>query len=480
MLTAGDVLALERSIAAESLADFVKMAWHTIEPGQPYVHNWHIDALGDHLQAVAAGEIPRLLINIPPGTMKSSTTSVFFPAWLWGPAGKPHSRFIGAAHEQTLATRDNRRTRLLVESEWFQTRWPVRITSDQNEKTFFETEDRGFRQSSAVRSMTGRRGHFIAWDDPINPEDAHSPTARETAIRIFTETLPSRMVDPKTSAIIIVMQRLHQDDVSGYILENDFGYEHLCLPMEFEPDRKCYTSIGFEDPRTKEGELLFEERFPREVVERDKKVMGSYATAGQFQQRPAPREGGMFKRSDFEIVDAVPVGCRWVRAWDLAASVEKTSAFTAGVLMGRTPKGEIIVADVARDQVSPSGLEKLLRATASMDGVSVPGSIPQDPGSSGKYQAKALISGPLAGFNYKASPETGDKVARAEPLAAQVEIGNVKLLRGDWNKAFLDEISMFPAGKNKDQVDAASRAYGELMKSKPFNWYVGGGTDEAT
>ena len=228
-----------------------------------------MDALADHLMATANGDITRLLINVPPGTSKSTGTGVFFPAWLWGPFGWPGARFIGASYEQGLATRDNRKTRLLIDSEWYQDRWPIELTSDQNEKTGFENIKQGFRQSCAVKSMTGKRGDFVLWDDPLSPEKANSETERDTALRVFNETLPSRLNDPENSVIIIIMQRLHEKDPSGHILANEFGYVHLCLPMEFEIERKCKTLIGFEDPRAEEGELLFPERFPRSVVERD-------------------------------------------------------------------------------------------------------------------------------------------------------------------------------------------------------------------
>ncbi|MEO1188995.1 MAG: hypothetical protein AAFW60_07975, partial [Pseudomonadota bacterium] len=200
-----DLLNVDRELAKRSLSEFIQMGWPILEPAELYKHNWHMDTLSDHLMAAAHGDLNRLLINVPPGTSKSSASSVFFPAWLWGPAGMPHIRFIGASHEQGLATRDNRRTRLLVESEWYQDRWSVDITSDQNEKTFFENETRGFRQSSAVAGMTGKRGHFVVWDDPQNPEGADSDVTRETSIRIFKETLTSRLVDPINSVIIIIM-----------------------------------------------------------------------------------------------------------------------------------------------------------------------------------------------------------------------------------------------------------------------------------
>ena len=476
-LTKGDLIALEKAVSKKSLSAYAKRVWPIFEPGEPYEHGWHIDAISEHLQALPTGEITRLLINVPPGTMKSTLLGVLFPSWLWGPGGLPHYRFIGAAHEQGLATRDNRRTRLIVESDWFQERWPLKLTGDQNEKTYFENEKRGFRQSTAVASMTGKRGHVVSWDDPINPESANSPVALETARRIFTETLTSRLVSPKKSAIVITMQRLNVDDVSGYILASDLGYEHLCLPMEYDSARKCRTKL-FQDPRTVEGELLFPKRFPQEVVDRDKRVMGTFATAGQFQQLPVPRGGGMFKREHFAIINALPPMVRWVRGWDLAASKEATSAFTAGILMGKTATGEFVIADAKRGQLTAGDVERLIKNTSAQDAVAYPGvfgSVPQDPGAGGKAFAQSLVKA-AAGSSVRASPESGDKITRAQPFAAQVEIGNVSLLAGAWNKDFLDEICTFPNAKIKDQVDAASRAFMELNKTASFEWYAGGET----
>ena len=465
-LSPNDWLAFDREISGRSLSDFLKLAWPVLEPGQPYVHGWHMDAMAEHLEAVAKGSITRLLINIPPGTSKSTLCGVMFPAWLWGPHGRPSARIIGASHEQGLATRDNRKTRLLIESDWYQARWPVRLTSDQNEKTFFENERSGFRQATAVASMTGRRGDFVLWDDPHSPEKAYSEAHRETAIRVFSETLPTRLNNPDRSAIVVVMQRLHEDDISGHILATESGYEHLCLPMEFEPERRCVTSLGWQDPRKDTDELLFPERFSREVVERDKTVMGSFATAGQFQQRPAPRGGGMFKRDWFTVVGAAPVDCRWVRGWDLAATADVSAAWTAGVLIGRARDGRFYIADARRIQGTAADVERLLINTASQDGKQVRGSLPQDPGQAGKSQVQYLIR-QLAGFDYHASPESGDKETRARPLAAQAEAGNVLIVKGDWNRDFLAEMETFPMGKFMDQVDAASRAFGELVKRQP-------------
>jgi predicted phage terminase large subunit-like protein len=459
-LTRTDLEAVEREFCKRSLSNFVKRAWPQIDP-QDYIHGWHMDALSDHLQACATGQVTRLLINIPPGTSKSTATSVFFPAWLWGPFGWPGARFIGASYEQSLATRDNRKTRLLIESEWYQRHWPTKLTSDQNEKTGFENTAQGFRQSCAVKSMTGKRGDFVVWDDPLSPEKAYSETERDTANRVFAETLPTRLNSPEKSVIIVIMQRLHENDVSGYILARDLGYEHLCLPMEFEKERRCKTSIGFKDPRKKDGELLFPDRFTADVVKRDKDVMGSFAVAGQFQQRPVPREGGMFKASWFNTVGAVPVGTEFVRGWDFAASTKDTSPYTASVKIGKTPNGRFIIAHAERERVNTP--RKMIKTTAERDGHAVRISYPQDPGQAGKDQVKS-IARDLAGFSFSSSPESGDKATRAEPLAAQCEAGNVDILRGDWNATFLDEICAFPFGKFMDQVDAASRAFNQIAK----------------
>jgi predicted phage terminase large subunit-like protein len=462
-LTKNDIVEIEKEYCKRSLSGFIQRSWSQIDP-QEYVHGWHMDALSEHLQATATGDITRLLINIPPGTSKSSAASVFFPAWIWGPYGWPEARFIGASYEQSLATRDNRKNRLLIDSEWYQQRWPIELTSDQNEKTGFENVNRGWRQSCAVKSMTGKRGDFVIWDDPLSPEKAYSETERDTANRVFAETLPTRLNDPKKSVIIIIMQRLHENDVSGYILARDLGYEHLCLPMEFEPEKKCYTSIGFEDPRTEEGELLFEDRFPRDVVDRDKAVMGSFAVAGQFQQRPVPREGGMFKSHWFNVINAVPVGTKFVRGWDLAASTKSDSPYTAGVMVGRTPEGRFVIADAKRERVNTP--RQMIKSTATQDGRDCFISYPQDPGQAGKDQARSIAQD-LAGFKFTSSPESGDKATRAEPFAAQCEAGNVDILKGDWNTAFLDEICAFPYGTYMDQVDATSRAFNELAKPVP-------------
>lgn len=460
ILTDADWLAIERAYCEQSLSNFVKRAWHVIEPGQPYVHGWHVDAICEHLEAVTNDQLNRLLINVPPGTMKSTLTSIFWPAWEWGPKNLSHMRFIGAAHEQGLAVRDTRKMRNLVLSDWYQKLWPISLRGDQNQKTYYENSNTGFRQACAVASMTGRRGDRVVWDDPHSAEAALSAALRETALRVFQETLPTRLNNPDRSAIVVVMQRLHENDVSGLILENDYGYEHLCLPMEFEPECRCVTSIGFTDPRKEDGELLFPGRFPREVVDRDRKVMGEYAYAGQMQQRPAPRSGGFFRWENLEIIGAPPKFKKVIRYWDKAGT-DGGGCRTAGVKIGITNDNDFVVVDVVKGQWAAPEREKVIKQTAISDGKDVRIWIEQEPGSGGKESAESTLRN-LIGFVVKAERATGDKAVRAEPYSVQVEAGNVKLLKGDWNKEFIDEHKTFPVGKFKDQIDAASGAFNKL------------------
>jgi predicted phage terminase large subunit-like protein len=296
---------ISRDECEASLAEFIRQAWHIVEPGADYVHNWHVDMICEHLEAITYGvefddgtKYNRLLINVPPGMMKSLLTNVFWPAWEWGPRNMPHMRYLCASHSMDLAIRDSTKMRRLIESEFYQSRWGdiVQITKDQNQKTKFELTSTGFRQAVAAGSITGARGDRVIIDDPHSVEGANSDQQRASTIEWFLEAVPTRLNKPLESAIVVIMQRLHEEDVSGVILSKGLGYDHIMLPMRYEPGRAHETMLGLEDPRTEEGQLLFPSRFPEIVVDRDENAMGPYAVAGQFQQSPEPRGGGVIKR----------------------------------------------------------------------------------------------------------------------------------------------------------------------------------------
>lgn len=493
--------------ARGSLLEFVRQGWHTIDPATPFVSGYAVQCMAEHLEAVSSGQIKRLLLNVPPGTSKSSLVNVFFPAFEWGPLGRPDHRYISASYAADLAIRDNLRSRDLMESDWFRKRYgiecfdtqldelqldsvgAVKFKGDQNAKVFYQNTATGWRLAASVGGrLTGFRGSRIIVDDPHNAQDVESDPKRENQLRWFAETLPTRLnvpneKDPNASAIIVIMQRLHERDVSGLVLEKELGYVHCCLPMEFEHDHPHvfdgrhldkvdgYRGKILRDWRTEDGELLWPERFDREAVDQLKKVLrswgGDYAVAGQLQQRPAPRGGGMFKAKDWRYLDACPELVTAVRGWDLAATSHAnnpSAAFTCGALMGRTRDGRFVIADMRRVQHEPLAVQELVVNTTKADGRHVTQDLPKDPGQAGKSQVATFVA-MLAGFDVRFGAETGSKESRAIPFAAQVEAGNVYLVRGPWNDDLVKEGATFPNGRFKDQIDACSRAFSRIART---------------
>lgn len=453
----------------KSFIEFVRSGWHVLEPETPFVPGWHMDAICEHLEAVTWGKIQHLLANVSPGASKSLLFSVFWPAWEWGPVGRPHLTYMSGSYEQSLAHRDNRRMRRLVASEWYQQRWPLELTKTGDE--LFENAKGGERRARAFTSMTGGRANRVIIDDPHSVATAESETERLSTVRTFRESITDRLRSQSRDSILIIMQRLHVADIAGTIRDLKLNYEYLMIPMEYEPERSFTTSIGWRDPRTKEGDLMCPERWsPKDIAEL-KKTKGSYAWAGQYQQSPTLREGGMFKREFFNIVEAAPAATRWVRFWDIAATADQLGAdpaWTAGVKLGRTPDGRFIIGDVNRLRAEGNGVRRMIKSTAIADGVHVEVGLPQDPGAAGKIVSKDLVL-MLSGFIVSAAPESGDKVQRASPVAAQAEAGNIDILKGDWNEAFLAEASDFPGGKFKDQIDALSGAFAKLIGATVFD-----------
>lgn len=463
----------ERILCARSFAYFCKRAWPHIIP-DALKWNWHMDAICEHMQALAKGQITthRLLINVPPGASKSTLVGIMYSAWLWGPGGQPWHRYIGAAHEQGLAVRDNRLTRELITSEWYQRLWPIELKGDQNEKLYFETSKRGFRQACAVAAMTGRRGHTIGLDDPLSPEKAHSDAARETALRVLAETIPTRLNDPLTSAIVIVMQRLHERDPAGYVLSEGLGYEHLCIPMEFEPKRRTYTSIGWTDPRKDEGELMFPARFPQSVVDRDKKALGAYAYAGQMQQRPSPDGGGIFKDEWWKYY-TVPPQIQWAAIYaDTAQKTGEQNDYSVFQLWGKSKDGQAVLLDMIRGKWEAP--ELLTQARAFWLKHKAGGAIVRKMAIEDKVSGTGLIQTlRREGVPVVAIERNRDKVTRAYDAAPLIESGNVLLPQNaQWLSDFLAESRTFPNAQHDDMLDPMMDAVADMLQ-KPEYSYTG-------
>lgn len=288
---------------------FLVNAWKYID-SSPWTDGWPIEAVAEHLQAVVDGEIRRLIINIPPRMGKSSITSVALPAWTWaqsqsGPTSGPGVQFLHASYANQLSLRDSVKCRRLIESYWYQQLWGSRfkLNSDQNTKSRFSNDQGGERLITSIgAAVTGEGGSIIVVDDPNAANEAFSDATIQTTIDWWDGTMSTRLNDPKTGAYIVIQQRLAEDDLTGHILSKDVGnWTHLCLPMKFEANRSFVSSIGWKDPREKEGELLWPERFGPEEVRLLEKQLGPFAAAGQLQQRPEPAGGGVVKRDWWQL-----------------------------------------------------------------------------------------------------------------------------------------------------------------------------------
>lgn len=464
ILSQADLLAVERELCRRSLAEFAKRAWKVLEPATPLKWGWALDAICQHLEAVTSGEITRLLMNVPPGTMKSLLTGVIWPAWEWGPQGKPEMRIVGTAHEETLAIRDSRRCRDLIKSVWYQTLWPLEFARDLDGKREFGNVHKGFRQARAFTSMTGVRGDRVILDDPISADNANSEAALEEARLAFTETLPTR-VNSEKSAIIVVMQRLNEKDTSGVILDMKLPYVHLCIPMRYEEGRRCITSIGWKDPRQVEGELMFPERFAEPQVLELEKTLGSYGTAGQLQQRPAPRGGGIIKESWYRYYSSVPT-LEWrIITADTAQKTGEENDFSVLQCWGRSTIGQAVLLDQVRGKwESP---ELLVNARAFWNKHKMNNAVPLR---SMQVEDKVSGTGLIQTLRREGVPIIGvqrskDKLSRGHDSAPFIESGNVLLpIDAEWLSDFLGESSAFPGGAHDDQLDPMFDAIQAVQK----------------
>lgn len=452
---------IDRELARRSLAEFTRQAWPTIEGSTPLVWNWHLDVLCAELDAWIRNRdhsIRNIAINVPPGSMKSTIVSVCLPAWVWLWWPDYAALFVSGADD--VAIRDSMKCRNLITSEWYQG-FPLtwRLASDQDAKGWFRNTAGGERQATTIGSRgTGKRVHDVYFDDPNDTKEVSAPKL-DAVWDAYSLTFQNRLKNMTTGGRCLIQQRTHMRDLTGRLRDTDAeAWRFVVIRQEYEPDDP---EAHPHDPRTEAGELFFPARFPAPVVASEKRVLGAVGYAGQHQQRPVPKDGGMFHPERIEIEDIAPAGLKTCRGWDQAAT-GGGGDYTVGALLGKGSDGLWWILDIVRQQTSES--RALLKQTAAVDGKSVPISWPQDPGAAGKDQARSLTAD-MAGYVFHTSPETGAKETRWEPFASQVNGGLVRMVRAPWNAALIEEMRSAPRGAHDDQLDGLARAFSYLTNS---------------
>jgi predicted phage terminase large subunit-like protein len=446
----------------------IRFTTHT-KPG--YIAGWFNTAIADALvqfyHDVIAGKQPRLMIFAPPRSGKSELFSRRFPAWALGK--NPDLQIIASSYSADLSSRMNRDVQRIIDDPMYQAVFPdtrlngknvvtVAGNSLRNSEIFEVVGHSGAYRSAGVGGgITGMGADIAIIDDPIkDAKEARSETVRNSVQDWYTSTLYTRL-SPK-SGILLGMTRWHENDLAGWLLEEmakgeGDKWQVISFPAIAEEDEE----------HRKAGDVLQPERYPLERMLKIKSAVGDRVWNALYQQRPSSADGDIFRPDNIPVIDAIPWQTgQWVRGWDLGASRDGDP--TVGAKIGLMPDGRYLIADLVRMAGPPHEVEACLKNTADRDGKGSKQSIPQDPGQAGKSQVE-YFTRILAGHRVASSPETGDKVTRAEPFAAQVNVGNVAMLRAPWNDALIAEMRAFPNGAHDDQVDALSRAFGELIKT---------------
>lgn len=477
---------LIRRRARETIFDFV----NAIDvPGRPpsqdpeeSFFSPHAETIATHhrllLQAlvdITTSAYGRLMVLMPPGSAKSTYASVVFPAYYLG--NFPDKKIILAGYGDDLVRKLGRRTRAIIRQPRYQNIFKTKLSEDsQAAQEFSLTNGSEYLSCGILSGVTGNRANGLIIDDPIKGrEQADSPAMRQKVFDAYEDDLKTRLIP--NGWVVLIQTRWHEDDLAGRILPKGWAGESgdiLCRDGNVWKVLSIQAQCELEnDPLGRPiGEYLWKEWF--NTKHWDQYKLNPRTWSALYQQIPSPATGTLFKVEKIPVIDVVPAGTKFVRAWDLAAT-ENGGDYTCGGALGKMPDGRYVVMDMVRIQEGPDGVEATIKATASRDGKGIRVELPQDPGQAGKAQVAYLVR-QLAGFRVRARPVSGNKVQRAEPLAAQANVGNLVILRGSWNKMLLDELSKFPYGSHDDQVDALSTAFEAVFEPDAnglFEYYEG-------
>lgn len=441
--------AVARAYASNDLYFFARYMF-LAKNGYKWSHNWHHEEICNALMSVYSGDVKNLIINIPPRYSKTELGVVNFIAWCLG--RNPKCNFIHTSYSVDLARGNLEKAKSLIQLEEYELIFDTRLQDGSNTKTEWLTTEGGTVYASGAKgSLTGfgagalnsdkEFSGAIIIDDPLKAGDGRSDTVRNGVNEWFIETLQSRR-NSRDTPIILIMQRLHEDDLSGFLTSGGSGedWEELVIPAIDE-----------------DGNALWELKHSIDELELLKRA-NAYMFSGQYMQQPSPSEGGNFKPDNIEIHETAPNNLsNYRRGWDFAGT-KGAGDYSATVHLADDPDGNIWIIDAVDEQVSSDELRKWIKTNMELDGRATYTSMPQDPGQAGKAQANSM-SREFNGNRFEFTTESGDKITRAEPIASQVNVGNVKMLKGDWNKRFISQLRMFPNAKNDDLVDALARAY---------------------
>jgi predicted phage terminase large subunit-like protein len=472
------MLLANAQLCEEKLRTYVENAWPILEPNRPFKANWHHDYICEYLEAVYRREITRLIINIPPRCTKSLIVSVFFPTWVWTMA--PGHQFLTLSHTDRLALRDAVKSRMLMNSAWYQARWgsKFKMRDDQNTKSRYETDRNGHRIAQSITGkVTGEGGDTIIIDDPHDAEEIESDAERSNVTEAFDGSIITRLNDQADGAIVLIMQRLHEADLAGHLLRSqDEHWEHLCLPMQYEGPR--YVSVlGLGDPRKEEGELLDPNRFPLSTVNSLKSRLGTYKASGQLQQRPTPAGGGILKTAWWKkwpkdapwwrgSPDSPPPCIYKLQCWDTAYT-EKTendpsACSTWGVFLDHHDQPNIILLGAKKGHWEYPALRRMAR---DMREKHDPDLVLIEKKASGQSLIQDL--GWLNILPY--DPGGKDKVTRAHAVSAILESGRVWAPETSWADMLITECAQFPRGEHDDLVDTTTMALHRFLEG---NWVI--------
>lgn len=418
----------------------------------------HCDLLADVCERVSSGELKRVMIMLPPRHSKSELISRLFSAYY---LFRNPQHFVGInsysaelAYTLSRASREN-----FIECGG-------QVKDDVAAVKHWETTAGGGLWAAGVGgSITGKGYHLGIIDDPIkNAEEAASTLIRDKHKEWYSSTFYTRQ-EPD-AAIVIIQTRWHEDDLSGWLLSEETqgeqaeGWHIVNLPAIAEDPPTIPETCSMEPDERGTGEALCPQRYDEEKLSKIRARIGEYHFGALYQQRPTPKEGSFFHTDKIEIVDALPTGLAFCRGWDKAATAGGGD-YSAGVKIGKAEDGTWYVADVVRGQWDTASRDRIIRQTAEIDGIGCKVKGEQEPGSGGKESAQNFIR-LLAGFSVSTAPATKAKAVRADPFSSQVNAGNVKMLRGGWNKSYLEELRAFDHGRNDDQVDGSSLSFNEL------------------